>query len=68
MPDSPLKTQVLAQRRCLLLAVTGSTAEVIPRSPTLKSILEAGFLVEVKAWLDDILAGIVGKIIASLYS
>lgn len=59
--DSPLKPSVLEQRRCLLLAVTGSTAEIIPRSPALKSILEAGFLVEVKSWLDDILAGSVGK-------
>ena len=59
--DSPMKANVLEQRRCLLLAVTGSTAEVIPRSPTLKAILEAGFLVQVKSWLDDVLAGTVGK-------
>ena len=59
--DSPTKPRVLEQRRCLLLAVTGSTAETIPRSPTLKRILEAGFLVEVKSWLDDILIGTVGE-------
>ena len=62
VPDSPLKSNILEMRRCLLLAVTGSTAEVVPRSPTLKSILEAGFLVQVKTWLDDILAGSVGEI------
>ena len=59
--DSPSKSSVLVMRRCLLLAVTGSTAEVMPRSPILKSILEAGFLVRVKSWLDDILEGTIGK-------
>lgn len=61
MADSPTKSSVLEQRRCLLLAVTGSTAEVLPRSPTLKAILEAGFLVQVKTWLDDILSGSIGE-------
>ena len=59
--DSPSKSSVLVMRRCLLLAVTGSTAEVMPRSPILKSILEAGFLVRVKSWLDDILECTIGK-------
>ncbi|KAL7513378.1 hypothetical protein ACHAXN_010429 [Cyclotella atomus] len=60
LADSPTKSSVLEQRRCLLLAATGSTAEVLPRSPTLKAILEAGFLVQVKTWLDDILSGSIG--------
>lgn len=63
MSDSPTKPRILEQRRCLLLAVTGSTAETIPRSPTLKRILEAGFLVLVKSWLDDILMGTVGEVV-----
>ncbi|KAL3804534.1 hypothetical protein HJC23_002573 [Cyclotella cryptica] len=58
--DSPSKPRVLEHRRCLLLAIAGYTAETTPRSPTLKRILEAGFLVQVKSWLDDILMGTVG--------
>jgi hypothetical protein len=64
--DSPTKPRVLEQRRCLLLAVTGSTADTIPRSPTLKRILEAGFLVQVKSWLDDILIGTVGEHVTTI--
>lgn len=61
--DSPTKANVLEQRRCLLLAVAGCTAETTPRNPTMKSILEAGFLVQVKSWLDDILASNIGEFV-----
>jgi len=49
--DLQRKTQILEQRRCILLAIPGSTA---PSNPALKYILANGYLVMVKSWLDDI--------------
>eukprot|EP00978_Attheya_sp_CCMP212_P010863 scaffold26379_cov52-Attheya_sp.AAC.2 len=53
------KTATLVRRRCILLAVIGSTQ---PDSAPLKVILNNGYLVLVKKWLDDILNGDVGKV------
>jgi hypothetical protein len=53
------KTATLVRRRCILLAVIGSTQ---PDSAPLKVILNNGYLVLVKKWLDDILNGDVGKL------
>ena len=61
--DSLKRTRVLEQRRCLLLAIVGSTAENSSNNPTLRNILNSGFLVKVKMWLDDILAGNVGEFV-----
>ena len=52
------KSNILAQRRCILLALIGSTS---PSNVAVKGILESGYLVVVKGWLDDILNGNVGK-------
>ena len=53
------KSNILAQRRCILLALIGSTS---PSNIAVKGILESGYLVVVKGWLDDILNGNVGKL------
>ncbi|KAL7470994.1 hypothetical protein ACHAXS_011293 [Conticribra weissflogii] len=58
--DASSRPRTLEQRRCLILAAVGYTAETTPNNPTLKNILNAGFLVKVKSWLDEILAGSVG--------
>jgi hypothetical protein len=55
-----LKSAVLVRRRCILLAVIGSTQ---PDSEPLKIILNNGYLLLVKSWLDDILNGDVGKLL-----
>jgi len=60
MASGSSDTRILEQRRCLLLAAIGSTAEKMPSNSTLKNLLKAGVLVTVKTWLDDILAGKVG--------
>ena len=60
--DALTDARVLEQRRCLLLAAIGSTAEKMPSNRTLKNLLNAGLLVTIKAWLDDILAGKVGGV------
>ena len=51
---------ILEQRRCLLLAAVGSTAEKVPTNATLKKLLTEGLLVTIKAWLDDILSSKIG--------
>ena len=50
----------MEQRRCLLLATIGSTAESMPSNVTLEKLLQDGLLVTIKSWLDDILSGRVG--------
>lgn len=60
MASGSSDARVLEQRRCLLLAAIGSTAEKMPSNTTLKKLLNAGLLVTIKAWLDDILASKVG--------
>ncbi len=62
MSSGLFNSRVLEQRRCLLLAAIGSTSEVMPDNPTLKSLLNAGLLVTIKGWLDDVLAGKVGGV------
>lgn len=47
----------MSQRRCILLAIIGATNT---SSTPLKIILEAGFLIVVKSWLDDTLQKAVG--------
>lgn len=53
------KVAVLAQRRCIILALIGST----PSSNTsLSQILENGFMNVLKSWLSEILDGSVGGV------
>lgn len=47
-----VRSNILAQRRCILLALIGSTPST---SFVVRGILESGYLVVVKSWLDDIL-------------
>lgn len=54
-------SSILEQRRCLLLAAIGSTAEKMPSNPTLKNLLHAGLLVTIKTWLEDVLEGKIGS-------
>jgi hypothetical protein len=51
------KRAVVEQRRCILLAIIGSTPDT---NPTMNTILSNGFLDVVKSWLDDILNGAIG--------
>ena len=53
------KKSILAQRRCIILAIVGSTP---PTNYSLARILQNGFLSTVKSWLDDILSGNVGEL------
>jgi hypothetical protein len=62
MSSGSFNSRVLEQRRCLLLAAIGSTSEMMPDNPTLKSLLNAGLMVTIKGWLDDVLAGKVGGV------
>ena len=55
-------SRILEQRRCLLLATLGSTAEIMHGNTTLKALLNAGLLIMIKGWLDDILDGKVGGV------
>ena len=55
------KKMVLELRRVIILALVGGT----PKSnPSLDRVLETNYLEEVKAWLDDVLSGTVGKSIS----
>lgn len=55
--DLDKKRLVVEQRRCILLAIIGSTPD---SNPTVKVIVSNGFLNVVKSWLDDILNGAIG--------
>lgn len=55
-------SRILEQRRCILLAIIGSTSETMSDNATLKSLLNTGLLVTIKGWLDDVLAGKVGGV------
>ena len=57
------KKAILAQRRCIILAVVGAT---LSSNITLANVLQIGFLSTVKSWLDDILGGSVGELVVSL--
>jgi hypothetical protein len=52
----------LEQRRCLLLAVMGLTAESMPNNQSLISLMNADLLVTIKSWLTDILDGKLGGV------
>ena len=52
----------LEQRRCLLLAAIGLTAETMPNNQTLVSLLNAGLLVTIKSWLAEIMDGKLGGV------
>ena len=56
------KKAILAQRRCIILAVVGAT---LSSNITLANVLQIGFLSTVKSWLDDILGGSVGELVVS---
>lgn len=58
--DTTSKLASLEQRRCILLAIMGSTA---PDNVGLKRSLERGLLTAVRLWLDEILSGKVGKLL-----
>ena len=53
------KATVLAQRRCILLSCVNSTST---DSSVVKDILNDGYLVCVKLWLDEILDGSIGGV------
>ena len=52
----------LEQRRCLLLAAIGLTAESMPNNQTLNSLMNAGLLVTIKLWLAEIMDGKLGGV------
>mmetsp|Transcript_52 Transcript_52/g.118 ORF Transcript_52/g.118 Transcript_52/m.118 type:complete len:717 (+) Transcript_52:1094-3244(+) len=52
----------LEQRRCLLLAAIGLTAETMPNNQTLVSLLSSGLLVTIKLWLAEIIDGKLGGV------
>lgn len=52
------KKAVLEQRRCLILAIVGST----PPSKVLEKIVDNGYLTTIKVWLDDVLGARIGNI------
>jgi hypothetical protein len=60
--DTDTQRDILAQRRCIILAIVGSTPA---SNSSLTLILDSGYLTCVKAWLDDILSGLVGEITES---
>jgi len=57
--DTKQRAAVLEQRRCLLLAIIGSTTS---SNKALEKIVDNGYLSSVKTWLDDALANRVGGI------
>ena len=60
--SAAVDSRVLEQRRCLLLAAIGSTAEEMSSNSTLSHLLQENLLVTVKTWLDENLAGKVGGV------
>lgn len=57
--NTETKISFSTQRRCILLAIIGSTP---PSSASLRRLLFNGLLFVVKSWLDDILNGLVGGV------
>ena len=55
MASGSSEPRILEQRRCLLLAALGSTAETCPANPTLNNLLNSGLLLTIKGWLDELL-------------
>ena len=56
--DLDTQGAIMAQRRCIILAIVGSTPS---SNSSMALIMESGFLSSVKLWLDDILSGVVGE-------
>ena len=56
--DTNTQMAILAQRRCIILAIVGATPS---SNSSLGVIMQSGFLSAIKSWLDDILAGKVGE-------
>jgi hypothetical protein len=54
------KKAILVQRRCIILAIVGSTPY---NNKSLARILSNGFLSTVRSWLEDILSGSVGELV-----
>jgi hypothetical protein len=57
--DLDTQGAILAQRRCIILAIVGSTPA---SNSSMALIMESGFLSSVKLWLDDIMSGLVGEL------
>lgn len=57
--DKDTQNAILAQRRCIILAIVGATPS---SNSSMALILQSGFLSSVKSWLDDILNGTVGEL------
>ena len=55
--DTTLKNQALQYRRCVVIALVGSTN---PGDPSIERILASGYLTSLKSWLADILANPTG--------
>ena len=58
--DNNTQMAILAQRRCIILAIVGATPS---NNSSLGVIMQSGFLSAIKSWLDDILGGRVGEYI-----
>lgn len=61
--DPDTQKAILAQRRCIILAIVGSTPA---NNRSMSLIMESGFLSCVKLWLDDILSGVVGEFLEAV--
>ncbi len=62
--DKDTQMAILAQRRCIILAIVGATPS---SNSSLGLIMQSGFLSAMKVWLDDILAGRVGKLFLATF-
>lgn len=62
--DKDTQTAILVQRRCIILAIVGSTPS---SNSSLGLVLENGFLSSAKSWLDDILNGSIGELLATCF-
>ena len=56
--DAESKKAALVSRRCIALALVGSTPS---SNSSLSTILQDGYLGTVKQWMDDTLSGAVGE-------
>ena len=59
--DNETKKAALVKRRCIILAIVGSTPS---SNSSLVQILRYGFLKTTKSWLDEILNGSIGEFVA----
>ena len=61
--DIETRGKVLAQRRCIILAIVGATPS---SNSSLHNILQNGFLSTVKSWMNDAMNGSVGKFVGCI--